>query len=409
MDFRKMNEVSTKDAYPLPRIDSCIDALSNSAWFSTLDLRSEFFQVKISENDSPKTTFITRSGAYKFLVMPQGLCNSTATFQRLMNIVMAGLNFNLCLVYLDDVIIFAPTLEIHMNRLRNVFERFRSAKLKIRPDKCYLLQKEVAFLGYRINKDGFGTDKKKIEAVLNWPTPRNLKEVRSYIGLCSYYRKFVKDFAGIAEPLHALTRKGVKWNWTSDCQEAFEELKRRLTSTPIMALPQDGGIYVLDTDASKCHIGAVLSIVTDGEERVLAYGSRLYSRAETNYCVTRKELLAVVYFTKLYKQYLLGRHFKLRTDHAALRWLRKTPEPIGQQSRWLEQLEAFDFEIEHRPGLKHTNADAMSRIPCSQCRGLDEEMEVVHVIYDMQEEVEIEDVWGQKKHRQVTRKRCCDS
>ena len=161
VDFRKINEVSTKDAYPLPRIDSCIDALSNSAWFSTLDLRSGFFQVKISEKDSPKTTFITRSGAYKFLVMPQGLCNSTATFQRLMNIVMAGLNFNSCLVYLDDVIIFAPTLEIHMNRLRNVFERFRSAKLKIRADKCYLLQREVAFLGYRINKDGVSTDKKK--------------------------------------------------------------------------------------------------------------------------------------------------------------------------------------------------------------------------------------------------------
>ena len=260
-----------------------------------------------------------------------------------------------------------------MNRLRNVFERFRSAKLKIRPDKCHMLQREVAFLGYRINKEGVGTDKTKIEAVVNWPTPRNLKEVRSYIGLCSYYRKFVKDFAGVAEPLHALTRKEVKWNWTPECQEAFEELKRRLTSTPIMALPQDEGMYVLDTDASKCHIGAVLSIIMDGEERVLAYGSRLYSRAEMNYCVTRRELLAVVYFTKLYKQYLLGRHFKLRTDHAALRWLRKTPEPIGQQSRWLEQLEAFDFEIEHRPGLKHTNADAMSRIPCAQCRGLDED------------------------------------
>ena len=305
---------------------------------------------------------------------------------------MAGLNFNSCLVYLDDVIIFAPTLEIHMNRLRNVFERFRSAKLKIRPDKCYLLQREVAFLGYRINKDGVGTDKKKIEAVLNWPTPRNLKEVRSYIGLCSYYRKFVKDFAGIAEPLHALTRNWVKWNWTSDCQEAFEELKRRLTSTLIMALPQDEGTYVLDTDASKCHIGAVLSIVTDGEERVLAYGSRLYSRAETNYCVTRKELLAVIYFTKLYKQYLLGRHFKLRTDHAALRWSKKLQSRLANKSRWLEQLEAFDFEIEHRPGLKHTNADAMSQIPCSQCRGLDEEMELMNVITDMQEEVETEDV-----------------
>ena len=235
-----------------------------------------------------------------------------------MNIVMAGLNYEACLVYLDDVIIYAPSLELHISRLKDVFERFRKAKLKTRPDKCHVLQREVNFLGYRINKDGVGTQKSKVEAVLSWPTPRNLKEVRGFVGLCSYYRIFVQDFAKHAEPLHALTRKGARWNWDDQCQKAFEVMKHKLTSAPVMALPQDDAEYILDTDASNCHIGAVLSIVQDGQEKIVVYGSRLYSKAEQNYCVTRNELLAIVYFTKLYKHYLLGRHFKIRTDHAAL-------------------------------------------------------------------------------------------
>ena len=293
---------------------------------------------------------------------------------------MAGLNFNSCLVYLDDVIIYGPTLKVHLSRLRNVFERFRSAKLKIRANKCHMLQTEVSFLGYRVSKEGISTEQSKIKAVRDWPTPVILRELRGFIGLCSYYRKFVQDFAGIAQPLHALTKKNSKWLWTPECQAAFEVLKEELTSTPVMTLPQDEGNYILDTDASKYHIGAVLSIVIDNAEKVVWYGSRLYAKAEMNYCITRKELLAVVYFTKLYKQYLLGRRFVIRTDHAALLWLRKTPEPIGQQSRWLEQLEAFVFVVEHRPGVKHSNADAMSRLPCPQCRMDDTEPAVVNTI-----------------------------
>ena len=396
IDYRQVNQISKKDSFPLPRIDSCLDTLSNSAWFSTLDMRSGYFQVKINEQDAPKSTFITRKGAFQFKVMPQGLCNSAATFQRLMHVVMAGLNFDSCLVYLDDVIIYGPTLEVHLSRLRNVLERFRSAKLKIRADKCHMLQTEVSFLGYRVSKDGISTEQSKIKAVRDWPTPVNLRELRGFIGLCSYYRKFVQGFAGIAQPLHALTKKHAKWVWDPTCQAAFEELKEKLTSTPVMTLPQDDGTYILDTDASKHHIGAVLSVVIDGMERVVCYGSRLYAKAEMNYCITRKELLAIVYFTKLYKQYLLGRKFVIRTDHAALLWLRKTPEPIGQQSRWLEQLEAFDFSIEHRPGVKHSNADAMSRLPCPQCRMDDSETAVVNAIQKQDTSrviLDTEDTW----------------
>jgi len=192
--------------------------------------------------------------------------------------------------------------------------------------------------------------------------------VRSFIGLASYYRKFIKDFAEIAAPLHALTGKNAKFLWTEDCETAFERLKRRLITSPVLSMPDDFGEFRLDTDASNKSIGAVLSQVQDGEEKVIAYASRMLITPERNYCVTRKELLAVVYFTGFFRPYLLGRNFLIRTDHSALRWLKHTPEPIGQQARWLEKLEEFSYVIEHRPGQKHGNADALSRRPCRQCK-----------------------------------------
>jgi len=200
--------------------------------------------------------------------------------------------------------------------------------------------------------------------VVDWPEPRNLREVRSFLGLCSYYRRFVKDFAEIASPLHALSRKGVVFNWTHDCQVAFQKLKKVLTSSPVLAMPSESGTFILDTDASNLAIGSVLSEKVNGEERVVAYASRNLSKAEVNYCVTRKELLAVVYFTKYFKHYLLGRRFTIRTDHAALQWLRRIPEPVGQQARWIGFLEEFEYDICHRAGSRHANADAMSRRPC---------------------------------------------
>ena len=375
VDYRKVNDITRKDAYPLPRIDECLDTLTGSAWFTTIDLRSGYFQVEISEEDAHKTAFITIRGLYEFQVMPQGMCNSAATFQRLMNLVLAGLNYEICLVYIDDIIIFSKDLNEHLDRLEVVLQKLEEAGLKIRPDKCKMLQREVHFLGHVISGDGIRTSPSKTEVVATWPVPTKVTELRSFIGLCSYYRRFIKDFAKTAKPLHALTGKYARFHWTPDCQAAFDELKQKMITAPVVAFPRDDDTYILDCDASLESIGAVLSQLQDGEERVISYASRLYSKSESNYCVTRRELLAVVHFCKYYKQYLLGRHFIVRTDHSALTWLRKTPEPIGQQSRWLEQLEEFSFTVEHRSGNKHTNADAMSRRPCRQCHMCDNEDE----------------------------------
>ena len=332
-----------------------------------MDLRSGYHQVAVEERDKDKTTFVTRRGTFAFNVMPFGRCNAPATFQRLMDCTMRGLQYEVFLIYLDDIIVFSEDIPTHLSRLELIFERLHEAALKLKPSKCSFLQHSVDFLGYKISESGVGTDSDKIEAVSNWPVPRKLREVRGFLGLCGYYRRFVHNFSEIAAPLHALTRKNRTFIWSNDCQHAFGQLKRKLTAAPILTLPRDDCNYVIDTDASDHGIGAVLSQIQNGEERVISYASRLYSDAEKRYCVTRKELLAVVFFLKHFRQYLLGRPFLIRTDHAALQWLRKTPQPIGQQSRWLEILEEFEFSIEHRPGVRHGNADALSRRPCRQC------------------------------------------
>src|SRR6267154_942659 len=310
VDYRGLNNLTRKDSYPLPRIADCLDALGKAKYFSTFDLRSGYFQIAMDEADRDKTSFLTRRGSYRFTAMPFGLCNAPASFQRLMDVVTVGLNYETCLVYLDDIILFSDTIEEHFARMRILLDRLRRANLKLKPSKCHLLQRRVNFLGHVISEGSIATDPEKIEQVRTWPRPRDVTEVRSFIGLASYYRRFIKDFGQIAAPLHALTGKHSRFCWTEACEVAFEELKSRLISSPILAMPTDSGEYRLDTDASNYAIGAVLSQVQNGEERVIAYASRTLSQPEKNYCVTRRELLAIVYFTKQFRSYLLGRDFR---------------------------------------------------------------------------------------------------
>ena len=382
IDYRRLNDITRKDVYPLPRIDACLDAMGGSRFFSTFDLRSGYHQVQMHDDDADKTSFVTRKGAFRFRRLPFGLCNAGSTFQRLMDVVMKGATFEICLVYLDDIIVYSEDADEHIRRLEIVFSRLRSASLKLKPSKCNILQRSVTFLGHVVSGEGLATDPDKITAVLNWPRPGNQREVRSFLGLCSYYRRFVREFAAVASPLHALTGKNVIFTWTIQCEEAFQQLKTLLTTSPILAMPLDVGRFILDTDACDVSIGAVLSQEQNGVERVIAYSSRSLSKPERNYCVTRKELLAVVYYVKAFRMYLLGRPFLVRTDHSALQWLRRTPEPIGQQARWCEILEEFQFDIQHRPGRSHTNADALSRRPCRQCGdGSDETMVKVRTVF----------------------------
>ena len=368
VDYRKLNKATIKDAYPLPRIDDSLDQLAGNVWWSTLDLCAGYWQVELNPEDKYKTAFATRRGLFQFKVMPFGLCCAPSTFERLMETVLAGLQWDICLVYLDDIIVTGKTFEDMIGNLGKVFGRLEQAGLKLKAKKCCLCAKEVTFLGHVISEKGIATDPSKIAAVKQWPVPSNVTELRSFIGLCSYYRRYIKDFSKIAKCLHSLTEKGKSFIWTKQCQEAFEKLKRCLISAPILAHPDFTKSFILDTDASNEAIGAILSQVDDqGKEHVIAYASRTLSKAERRYCVTRKELLAVVHFSKHFKHYLYGRQFLLRTDHSSLRWLMRFKNPDGQLARWLEVLSEYDMKIEHRPGRQHQNADALSRLPCKQC------------------------------------------
>lgn len=364
VDYRQLNAKTVKDAYPLPRIDECLDSLSGAKWFSTMDLNSGFWQIEMAEKDEEKTAFVTTLGLFQFRVMPFGLVNAPSTFERLMENVLKGLQWTECLVYMDDIISHSSTFDEGIQRLANIFTRLREANLKLKPSKCIFFQKQVKFLGHIVSSEGIQTDSEKIFAVKNWPVPKNEKQIRSFLGLCSYYRKFVKKFAEIAKPLHDLYKKTTKFTWTSECQNAFDTLKIALTTSPILGFPLPGLPFTLDTDASDRAVGAVLSQNQDGKERVIAYMSKTMNRHEQSYCVTRKELLAVVTALRKFHPYLYGQKVLLRTDNAAVSWVRSLKNPTGQTVRWLQEIETYDLTVTHRPGRSHQNADALSRNPC---------------------------------------------
>src|SRR6266516_2107012 len=377
LDYRALNERTYRDSYPLPNINACLDTFKGASWFSVLDLRSSFYQVPLAEEDRDKTAFLTRKGQWRFTRLPMGTCNSPSTFQRLMDLVLRGLQWNTLLVYIDDILVFANSFEELQKRQQEVFERLRWANLKLKPSKVKLYQREITFLGHKISSEGIALDDSKIAEILEWHIPKNVKETRMFLGTVGYFRKYIKDFSKHAAPLHDLTKKATVFAWTTHHQQAFDYLKNSLITAPILGMCRDEGTFVLDVNASDIAAGAVLQQEQDGMERVLGYASKSFDKHERNYCTTRKELAALVFGLKNYRQYLLGRKFKVRTDHAALQYVRSATELFGQQARWLDMICEFNFTLTHRAGTLRGNADGLSRIPpcerrlngqqCPQC------------------------------------------
>ncbi len=310
IDYRKLNDVTKKDAYPLPRIDDTLDALRGSMYFSTLDLYAGYWQVEMDQGDIDKTAFVTRQGLFRFTVMPFGLCNAPATFERLMELVLKDLNWKICLIYLDDIIVYGAGFYPALDRLKIVWKRIREANLKLNPTKCCLLCMQVPFLGHIVSRQGVGVDPAKTEAVEQWPTPTNVKDVRAFLGLASYYRRYIPGFSTVAAPLTNLTRQGVDLVWDDACEGAFQTLKVALVTAPILTYPTGEGHFVHSTDASDVGIGAVLEQKQEegGQvaKKVIAYASKTLSDSQRRYCTTNKELLAVVMAVELFKYYLTG-------------------------------------------------------------------------------------------------------
>ena len=376
VDYRQLNVVTKKDAFPLPRIQDCLDAVAGASLFSTMDITSAYNQVPVRVEDIPKTAFVTKYGLFEYLTMPFGLSNAPATFQRVMEMALHGLQWSTCLIYLDDIVVHAQSFLEHVTRLEGVLQRIRASGLKLSPEKCYFLKSSVAFLGHVVSAEGVQPNQENIEKLKDWPKPTCATDIRAFLGLANYYRRHIQNFAKRVRPLVKLTCKDKPFIWDEECEKAIEDIKHVLTSAPIMAFPLDEGDFILDTDACDVSIGAVLSQVQEGVERVIAYGSKALAKAEHNYCVTDKELLAVKHFVMYYRHYLLGRRFTVRSDHIALKWLFGLRDPKSRVARWIEILSEYDFEVQYRPGPRHGNADGMSRCPdprkC-QCPG-DEEL-----------------------------------
>ena len=368
IDYRKLNAATIKDSYPLPRPAEALDSLSGSCWFSTMDLSSGYWQVELEPQDREKTAFNSGSGLYQFKVMPMGLTNAPPTFQRLMELVLHGLHWKDCLIYLDDVLVFSHTFSDHLKTLSEVFDRFRSAGLKLKAKKCHLAKTEVTFLGHVVSSHGLQPDEKNLEKVRRWPTPRTVTEVRAFVGLCSYYRRFVKNFSVIASPLHSLTHKGAIFRWTVECEDAFQSLKHALTNPPVAAHPVFSNPFLLYTDASLEGIGSVLAQKKDNKEHVIAYASHTLNPSERKWSTFDRELFAVVWSVRHFKHFLSGSSFVIITDHKPLLSLKKTAvdnDPTGRRSRWILELDVYNYTIRHREGKQHANADALSRYPCT--------------------------------------------
>ena len=375
IDYRKLNARTIRDAYALPRIEDTLDTLAGSKIFSTLDLRSGYWQIEMAEEDKEKTAFaVDRLGFFESNRMCFGLTNAPATFQRLMEHCLRDLSMKECCIYLDDIIVFSKSVDEHLKRLERVFQCLHECGLKLKPSKCVFFQKEVKYLGHVISEDGIQTDPEKVEAVKNWPVPKNIKELRQYLGFTGYYRRFIENYSKIVKPLHNYM-KGLgrddrgKFNsrlidWNPAAQEAFDKLNMSLSNPPVLAYADYSLPFILHTDASLEGLGAVLYQIQNGAKRVIAYASRGLKRSECNYHAHKLEFLALKWAVcEKFHDYLYGHRFEVHTDNNPLTYLLSTAKLDATGQRWLSDLACFDFSIHYRSGSKNVDADALSRIP----------------------------------------------
>lgn len=362
VDYRKLNIKTIRDQYPLPLIDACLDTLAGNMYFHTMDLCSGYWQIEIDEKDRHKTAFLTKFGLYEHVRLAQGLCNSPATFQRVMNFIFKGLVWREMVIYLDDALMGGINFLCSLTSLEKALFRAHIHGIKYKPAKCHLFRIEVEALGRLINRNGVAMTDEHIKCIKEWPTPKNGPDVMKFTGFINYHRDFIQGLAEIIQPLYELTQKKKDFVWTDECESAFQKLKQMMCRPPVLAFPTREGRFVLDTDASDGAIGAGLYQYQENQLKAISFASASLTPEQKRYCTTRKELLSVVYFTRHFRHYLLSQEFDLRTDHASLIWLCSFKDPQGQLGRWLEELAQYAMVITHRAGKKHDNADSLSRI-----------------------------------------------
>ena len=363
VNYKKVNSLSKFDAYPMPRIDEIIGRLGPAKYITKLDLCKGYWQVPLTERSKQYTAFSTPMGLYQFKYLPFGLHGAPATFQRMMDRLLRGKE-GYAAAYMDDLVIFSPDWESHIEHVSDILETLKQANLTAKPSKCSFGQRQVNYLGYVVGEGMVKPQKTKVEAVVNWEPPKTKKDVKSFLGLTGYYRKFVPNYADIAAPLSDLTRKKQpeKVMWTRECEEAFEKLKTVLCSEPVLKNPDFEKEFILQTDASDRGLGAVLSqLDKDGKDHPILYLSRKLYPREENYATIEKECLAIKWAVESLQYYLLGRKFRIVTDHQPLKWLNEMKDNNKRLTRWSLDLQPYCFEVLHRSGLSNGNADGLSR------------------------------------------------
>lgn len=362
VDYRKLNAVTEKDAYPLPYINATLDRLRNAKFLSSMDIKSAYFQVPLEESSRPLTAFtVPNRGLFHFLRLPMGLSNSPATFQRLVDRVLGPDLEPYVFVYLDDIIIITDTFEKHVEVLKEVFKRLKAANLTVSKKKCHFCRPELLYLGYVVDSTGLRMDPAKVQAILNIPVPTSVSEVRRLLGLASWYRRFVPNFADLIAPLTELLKKGRPFKWSVQCDEALNNLKERLIGAPVLSCPDFSKPFTIQCDASGYGIGAVLTQQQEDGEKVICYLSRSLTRLERNYTTTERECLAVLWAIEKLRPYIEGTHFTVITDHASLLWLDRLESPSGRLARWAIRLQQYDYTIIHRKGKYNIVPDVLSR------------------------------------------------
>ena len=347
VDYRSLNAKTVKDLFPLPSMSQCLDQLSGNIHFSTLDMARGYWQIEIDENDQHKRAFITKYRLFEHKRMAFGICNAPATFQRVIQFVLRGLTWNKTLAYINDMIVLGKDFTDHVTNLELTFQSYCQHNLKLKPKKCSLFHTKTTFLGHMVSFESVAVNPDNITKVKKWPIAQSVKDEEKFLGFVNYHHDHIHDYARPTFILYKLTGNKATFEWQESQQEAFDCVKEKLVKGPILAYPNATDIFILDTDASGTAIGAVLSQLQDGDEKVISYGSYVLILEQRKYCVTRRELLAVVRITRQFRHYLLGRKFYLRTELAI----------------WLEKLSQFDMTVQHQRGNRHGNADGLSRIP----------------------------------------------
>lgn len=398
-DGRKLNSVTKKDSYPLPFVDRILNMLRDARYISSIDLRSAFWQIPLDNESKEKTAFaVPGRGLYHFTVLPFGLSNAAQVQQRLMDAVFGPALEPHIFVYLDDIIITSKTFEEHIELLKEVASRLNNANLSVNISKCEFFRKSLKYLGFIVDELGLRTDPGKVAAMVNFPQPSNTTEIKRFVGMCSWYRRFVPHFSSLVAPINDLIKskkKGNKIFWTAKAEDAFLKIKQALVTAPILSSPDFSRKFIIQCDASDAGLGCVLTQEQDGEEKVIAFASRSLSSCERKYSVTERECLAVVFAVEKFRPYIEGVSFTVITDHYSLLWLNRMKDPTGKLARWSVKLQQFDFDLQHRKGKFNVVPDALSRSP------IDVEIEAVEEIITLAIDLPVDDEFYSEMRRNI--------